>query len=76
MSETAITKPLSALGQFFVLSVESLCAVVRRPFAWRELLEQIWFVARVAIFPTIMLSIPYTVLIGPSTRISVPRATD
>ena len=29
----------------------------------RELIEQIWFVARVSIFPTIMLSIPYTVLI-------------
>src|SRR6478735_495372 len=35
----------------------------RRPFAWRELLDQIWFVARVSIVPTLVLSIPYTVLI-------------
>jgi phospholipid/cholesterol/gamma-HCH transport system permease protein len=64
MNGTAIAaKPMNALGQFFVLSIESLVAVVRGPWAWRELLEQIWFVARVSIFPTIMLSIPYTVLI-------------
>ena len=35
----------------------------RRPFYWRELLDQIWFVARVSIVPTVMLSMPYTVLI-------------
>lgn len=37
--------------------------MVRPPFAWRELLDQIWFVARVSIVPTVVLSIPYTVLI-------------
>jgi phospholipid/cholesterol/gamma-HCH transport system permease protein len=63
MTSTAFAKPMNALGQFFLLSIESLVAVARGPWAWRELLEQIWFVARVSIFPTIMLSIPYTVLI-------------
>src|SRR5258708_11902976 len=63
MTGSAVAKPMHALGEFFVLSVEALVATVRGPWAWRELLEQIWFVARVSIFPTIMLSIPYTVLI-------------
>ena len=63
MNGTTIARPMNALGQFFLLSLESLVAAVRGPWAWRELLEQIWFVARVSIFPTIMLSIPYTVLI-------------
>src|ERR1700721_4886251 len=63
MIGTAVSKPMSALGDFFLLSAEVLVTVVRKPWAWRELLEQIWFVARVSIFPTIMLSIPYTVLI-------------
>jgi phospholipid/cholesterol/gamma-HCH transport system permease protein len=54
---------MNAMGGFFVLTAETFAAIWRRPFAWRELLEQIWFVQRVAIFPTIMLSIPYTVLI-------------
>jgi len=58
-----LTKPMRAVGEFFVLAAETFAAVPRRPFAWRELIEQIWFVARVSIFPTIMLSIPYTVLI-------------
>src|SRR5260370_7100399 len=34
----------------------------RRPFAWRELLLQSWFVARVSLVPTLMLAIPFTVL--------------
>src|ERR1700678_4469615 len=63
MNSTTLGKPMNALGEFFLLSAESLVTIVRRKWAWREILEQIWFVARVSIFPTIMLSIPYTVLI-------------
>jgi phospholipid/cholesterol/gamma-HCH transport system permease protein len=63
MNGAAIAKPMNALGEFFMLSAEALVTALRRPWAWREILEQIWFVARVSIFPTIMLSIPYTVLI-------------
>src|ERR1700728_3306336 len=63
MIGTAVSKPMSALGDFFLLSAEVLMTAVRKPWAWREILEQIWFVARGSIFPTIMLSIPYTVLI-------------
>ena len=33
------------------------------PFAWREYILQSWFVARVSIVPTLMLTIPYTVLL-------------
>ncbi|BBX17201.1 ABC transporter permease [Mycolicibacterium duvalii] len=32
------------------------------PWAWREFILQTWFVARVALMPTILLSIPFTVL--------------
>jgi len=60
---TAWQKPALAMGDFFVLAGETFAAMFRRPFAWRELLDQIWFVARVSIVPTIVLSIPYTVLI-------------
>jgi len=60
---TAWSKPAFAIGDFVVLAGETFAAMVRPPFAWRELLDQIWFVARVSIVPTIVLSIPYTVLI-------------
>ncbi len=63
MNTSAVSKPLATMGGFFVLTGETFAAMGRRPFAGRELLEQIAFVARVSIFPTIMLSIPYTVLI-------------
>jgi phospholipid/cholesterol/gamma-HCH transport system permease protein len=59
----AWSKPAVAAGDFFVLVGETFGAMFRRPFAARELLEQIWFVARVSIVPTVVLSIPYTVLI-------------
>ena len=60
---STLTKPAFAMGDFVVLAGETFAAMFRPPFAWRELLDQIWFVARVSIVPTIMLSIPYTVLI-------------
>lgn len=63
MTTSTIAKPMNALGEFFRFCAETFVVLVRRSWNWREILEQIWFVARVSIFPTIMLSIPYTVLI-------------
>jgi phospholipid/cholesterol/gamma-HCH transport system permease protein len=62
-STAAWSKPATAVGDFVVLAGETFAAMFRRPFAWRELIDQIWFVARVSIVPTVVLSIPYTVLI-------------
>jgi phospholipid/cholesterol/gamma-HCH transport system permease protein len=63
MNGTGFAKPMRATGEFFMLAAETFATMPRRPFAWRELLEQIWFVARVSMLPIIMLAIPYTVLI-------------
>lgn len=57
-----VTRPLRAVGGFFATAIDTLVLIPRRPFAWREWLHQMWFVARVAIFPTIMLALPFTVL--------------
>lgn len=57
-----VTKPMRAVGDFFIMALSTLWLVPRRPFAWRELLLQSWFVARVSILPTLLLSIPFTVL--------------
>jgi phospholipid/cholesterol/gamma-HCH transport system permease protein len=53
------TKPLREVGSFFALSLDIFVQMVRPPFAWRELIHQTWFVARVTIFPTIAVSIPF-----------------
>jgi phospholipid/cholesterol/gamma-HCH transport system permease protein len=44
------------------MSLDTLVLMFKPPFAWREFLEQTWFVARVSIAPTLLLAIPFTVL--------------
>ena len=57
------SKPAVAIGGFFALAWETLLLIPRRPFALREFFVQSWFVARVSLLPTLMLAIPYTVLV-------------
>lgn len=56
-------KPVRSIGGFFAMSLDTFVAMFRPPFAWREFILQSWFVARVSIVPTLMLSIPFTVLL-------------
>lgn len=56
-------KPVRSLGDFFALSLDTLVTIPRRPFAWQEFLLQSWFVARVSLLPTLMLAIPFNVLL-------------
>ena len=57
-----VAKPLRGFGEFFAVVWQTLTAIPRRPFAWREFLDQSWFVARVSLLPTLLLAIPFTVL--------------
>jgi phospholipid/cholesterol/gamma-HCH transport system permease protein len=59
---TETAEPLRAVGGFYAMCMDTLIAIPRRPFAWRELLLQTWFVARVSLAPTLMLVVPFTVL--------------
>jgi phospholipid/cholesterol/gamma-HCH transport system permease protein len=62
-SPSPFTKPLRALGGFVGMSLDTLVLIPRKPFAWKEFLVQSWFVARVSLLPTVMLAIPFTVLL-------------
>ena len=55
--------PLRALGAFFAMALDTLALMPRRPFAWREFLLQCWFVSRVSLVPTLLLAIPFCVLL-------------
>jgi phospholipid/cholesterol/gamma-HCH transport system permease protein len=55
--------PLELVGGFFRMCVLTGKAVFRRPFQWRELILQSWFIMRVTLVPMIMVSIPLTVLL-------------
>lgn len=56
-------RPVRAVGGMFAMALDTLMFVPRRPFAGREFVIQSWFVARVSLLPTLMLAIPYTVLV-------------
>lgn len=45
------------------MALDTFVLMFRPPFAWREFILQFWFVARVSILPTLMLAIPFTVLV-------------
>jgi phospholipid/cholesterol/gamma-HCH transport system permease protein len=62
-STSTALKPMRGVGGFFAMALDTLVVIPKRPFAWREFLEQSWFVARVSLLPTLMLSIPFTVLL-------------
>jgi phospholipid/cholesterol/gamma-HCH transport system permease protein len=55
---------MQAVGGFFAVSADAVKFVFRGPFQTREFLEQSWFVARVALVPTLLVAIPFTVLVS------------
>nr|WP_115965439.1 ABC transporter permease [Rhodococcus sp. (in: high G+C Gram-positive bacteria)] len=56
--------PLRAVGAFFDMSWFTLRAVFSRPFQRREFVDQAWFIARVSIVPTVLVAVPFTVLVS------------
>jgi phospholipid/cholesterol/gamma-HCH transport system permease protein len=58
-----VKTPLTVIGGFFRMCVLTGRALFRWPFQWHELILQGWFIMRVAFLPTIMVSIPLTVLL-------------
>lgn len=54
---------MSAVGGFFEMCFESFRALGRRPFQWREALDQAWFIVTVALVPTLCVALPFTVLV-------------
>ncbi len=53
----ALAKPVRAVGGFYGMALETFVLMFKPPFAWREFILQAWFVARVSIVPTLMLTV-------------------
>jgi phospholipid/cholesterol/gamma-HCH transport system permease protein len=51
-------------GKFFAMSLDTMRMSVKRPFQWREFVNQAWFVASVTILPTALVSIPFGAVIA------------
>ncbi|WP_019546488.1 MlaE family ABC transporter permease [Streptomyces sulphureus] len=66
----ALKQPLPGLGwlrqtgALFALAVAVLRAVFKRPFQFREFVEQFWFIASVTILPAALVSIPFGAVIA------------
>jgi phospholipid/cholesterol/gamma-HCH transport system permease protein len=45
--------PARAVGGFVEMSLETFRAVFRRPFQFREFLDQTWMIAQVSLIPTL-----------------------
>ena len=63
VSSERVLTPVRALGEFYAQTLDTFIQLFKLPFAWREFLLQTWFVARVSIVPTLLLAIPFTVLV-------------
>jgi phospholipid/cholesterol/gamma-HCH transport system permease protein len=63
MAPERIVKPVRAVGGFYAMALDAAVEMFKPPFAWREFVLQTWFVARVAVIPTLFLAIPFTVLV-------------
>lgn len=55
---------LQAVGGFFLMSADAVKYLFHRPVQAREFIEQSWFIARVAMMPTVLVAIPFTVLVS------------
>jgi phospholipid/cholesterol/gamma-HCH transport system permease protein len=64
MPRRDLSGPLAAIGGLVAMSADAVRCLAKRPFQTREFLEQSWFVARVSIMPTVLVAIPFTVLVS------------
>ena len=58
------TRALRQTGRLFALGMSVLRLIFRRPFQFREFVEQFWFVASVTILPTALVAIPFGAVIA------------
>ncbi|KMV17507.1 MlaE family ABC transporter permease [Mycobacterium heckeshornense] len=58
----ALVTPFRGFGGFVALSLDVLVVLFRSRFAWREFIEQLWFIARVSTGPGAMVAFGFNVL--------------
>lgn len=56
---SALARPFAPVGALFTFALEVLAKLFARPFAWRELSDQAWFVTRVSLLPACAITVPF-----------------
>ncbi|QQM21837.1 ABC transporter permease [Rhodococcus sp. P-2] len=60
----ALGGPMRELGQFYRMGADVAVGLFRTRFQVQEFLEQSWMIARVSIVPTVLVAVPFTVLVS------------
>lgn len=55
---------LTQVGSFTAMALDTFRVSIRRPFQWREFVQQAWFIASVTILPTMLVAIPFGAVIS------------
>ncbi|PRC49565.1 ABC transporter permease, partial [Mycobacterium sp. ITM-2017-0098] len=55
---------MQGVGGLLSMSRDAVKFLFQRPFQAKEFIEQSWFVARVSLMPTLLVAIPFTVLVS------------
>lgn len=58
VAEVSVASVLRPIGGFLAMCLDTVRAIFRRPFQWREFVEQVSFIAGVSLFPAVMVIIP------------------
>ncbi|WP_433659712.1 MlaE family ABC transporter permease [Nocardia sp. CA-128927] len=64
---TPLESGFGQVGNIFALFVDVLRKTFRRPFEWREFIEQSWFIASVSILPSALVAIPFGAVVALQT---------
>lgn len=64
---TPVESAFAQVGNVFALFVDVLRKMFRRPFQWREFIEQSWFIASVSILPSALVAIPFGAVVALQT---------
>lgn len=63
VATSPVAKPLREIGAFTAMSLDTMVQFVRPPWAWREFVQQSWFVARVSMVPAILLQLVFNAFV-------------
>lgn len=70
-AQAKFLKPVNAglaqAGNIFELFLDVARKIFKRPFQWREFIEQSWFIASVSILPAALVSIPFGAVVALQT---------
>src|SRR6201989_71219 len=58
LTSSKVLAPVGTAGKLFAFGLDVGRGVFRRPFQFREFIQQAWFIASVTIIPTALVAIP------------------